>query len=123
MLFKQRKFPWHVHKYPLVKSLIPPAVPYAVFTGELHRARTICKPGNATKDDFVEAATKIGVKLVGNGCEHRVLVSKMKAFVYTKFSRDDVYDGRLTVKAHREGTIRRFDRDLRIALQKGASQR
>jgi len=117
VLFKERKFPWPVLKYPLVKSLIPRAVPYAVFTGELHRAHIICRPGNNERDDFVEAAVKIGVKLVKNGCAPTQLRAKFAAFVHKHVARQALFDGRIKVTNHRNATTCRFRDNLHKALQ------
>jgi hypothetical protein len=113
MLFKERKFPWPVHKYPRVNSLIPQSIPYGVFTGELHRAHIICRPGIQRTDDFTDAAIKVAKRLCQNGCEPRKLRGKFAAFVYTKFTGENL-PANTTLWQHQRATIQRFD--TRLAL-------
>jgi hypothetical protein len=76
---KRKSFPFKVHRYPLMCSLIPKTIPYGVFVGQLHRGYRIC----SDVEDFLSFAVELALTLLRNGCSYKRLNNLFKCFVHT----------------------------------------
>ena len=80
---KRKTFPFAVRRYPLMSSLIPRTIPFAVFSGQLHRGYRICTGAH----DFVAFSTEVASILRKNGCSSYQLKRLWKPFVTTHVHR------------------------------------
>ena len=59
---KRKTFPFVVRRYPLMSSLIPRTIPFAVLSGQLHRGYRICTGA----EDFLSFAVEVATALVAS---------------------------------------------------------
>ena len=74
---KRKTFPFVVRRYPLMSSLIPRTIPFAVLSGQLHRGYRICTGA----EDFLSFAVEVATALIQNGCASGKLKRSFKSFV------------------------------------------
>lgn len=117
ILFKDRKFSFPVHKYPLMSSLIPESIPYAVFTGSLYRAFNICRPNrDPKKNSFTNAAIMYAQKLYLNGCTVKKLKKKFSEFVFKRIQRHDQPNG-MSLLNYQKQVCKEFNQCLPEAVK------
>ena len=78
---KRKEFPFTVRLYPSMSSLIPTSIPYAVFTGQLHRYHSICSQTHL----FFRHALRIHDILVERGCTRQKLLATFAKFLKKKY--------------------------------------
>ena len=73
---KRKAFPFRVHRYPQISSLMPPTIPYGVFVGQLHRGYRICSDVQA----FLEYVVDVWQRCVRNGYSEPRLMRRFTRF-------------------------------------------
>ncbi len=75
---KRREFSFEVIRYPFMCSLIPKSIPYAVFTGQLHRFYKIC----SSHRSYFHWSIDLTKTLLKRGCATSELKRKFSKFVW-----------------------------------------
>jgi hypothetical protein len=99
---KRKEFPFHVARFPHMKSLIPTSIPYGVFLGQLHRGFRICSHA----PQFLSFAVELGRTLMVQGCHKKRLLSRFYSFICDKVTKYEGSTARGLLKQFREGLSR-----------------
>ena len=73
---KRNTFPFTVHRYPMIHSLMPTSMVYNVFISQLHRGYRLC----SKVEDFVDYASEVADRLIKNGCASNRLRKMFNTF-------------------------------------------